>query len=143
MTSSNAYVFDANVLVSAAILPNSTPRRALDAARGQGVILLSVTLFEELQDVMARRKFDRYLSLGERADFLSSLKREAVSVNITVSIHECRDPKDDHVLELAVSGGAACIISGDGDLLDLDPFQGILIRTPAAFLAGMTPPQQP
>lgn len=110
MASNLAYVFDANVLVRTALLPGSTPRRAFDAARGQGAILLSDRLFDELQDVLARRKFDRYLSPGERAEFLSTLKRETTGVNITVSIQACRDPKDNHILELAVSDGATCII---------------------------------
>lgn len=143
MTSSAAYVFDANVLVSAAIQPNSKPRRAFDAARGQGTILLSDTLFDELHDVLARRKLDRYLSLDERAEFLSTFKREATTVNITVTIQECRDPKDDHILELAVSGGATCIVTGDDDLLALNPFRGIPIRTLAAFLVSNASPHQP
>ena len=64
-------------------------------------------------------------------------------MQITVAIQACRDSKDDHILALAVSGGATCIISGDGDLLALDPFQGIPIRTPDAFLAAHPLDQQP
>ena len=45
-----------------------------------------------------------------------------------------RDRKDDKFLELAVNGNAALIITGDKDLLALDPFQGIAIITPASFL---------
>ena len=46
----------------------------------------------------------------------------------------CRDPKDDQILELAVSGNADCIVTGDDDLLTLNPFRGIAIITPADFL---------
>jgi predicted nucleic acid-binding protein len=46
----------------------------------------------------------------------------------------CRDPRDDKFLELAVAGTAAALVTGDADLIALDPFRGIPIVTPAAFL---------
>jgi predicted nucleic acid-binding protein len=45
-----------------------------------------------------------------------------------------RSPTDDKFLELAVNGQADIIVSGDADLLQLDPFRGIPIVTPAAFV---------
>jgi predicted nucleic acid-binding protein len=47
----------------------------------------------------------------------------------------CRDPKDNKVLEGAVAGRADVIVSGDEDLLVLNPFEGIPIVGPAEFLA--------
>jgi predicted nucleic acid-binding protein len=47
----------------------------------------------------------------------------------------CRDPKDNKVLEAAVAGGGDVIVSGDEDLLVLNPFEGIPIVGPAEFLA--------
>ena len=49
-------------------------------------------------------------------------------------IDVCRDPTDNMVLEAAVAGQADAIVSGDKDLLTLNPFQGISILSPAAFL---------
>ena len=46
----------------------------------------------------------------------------------------CRDPEDDHILELAVNGNATYIVTGDADLLVLNPFRGVKILTPAEFL---------
>jgi putative PIN family toxin of toxin-antitoxin system len=57
-------------------------------------------------------------------------------VTITEGITACRDPRDDKFLELAVNGRADLIVSGDRDLLVLDPFRGISIVTPAAFVQG-------
>jgi uncharacterized protein len=54
-------------------------------------------------------------------------------VTITESVTECRDPKDDKFLELAVNGAADVIISGDLDLLTLGSFRGIPIITVADF----------
>ena len=55
-------------------------------------------------------------------------------VEIDVRINDCRDPSDNKFLELAVSGRATHIITGDGDLLGLDPFQGKPVLTPGEFL---------
>jgi hypothetical protein len=54
-------------------------------------------------------------------------------LTITERIAACRDPTDDKFLELAVNGHADLIVSGDGDLLALNPFQQIPVVTPAAF----------
>ena len=45
----------------------------------------------------------------------------------------CRDPDDDVVLATALAGDGAAIVSGDQDLLILDPFRGIRVLTPSAF----------
>jgi putative PIN family toxin of toxin-antitoxin system len=58
-------------------------------------------------------------------------------VTITKRIAACRDPTDDKFLELAVNGHADLIVSGDGDLLALNPFREIAIVTPAAFVQGV------
>jgi uncharacterized protein len=57
-------------------------------------------------------------------------------VSIAEHITACRDPTDDKFLELAVNGRADFIISGDSDLLALNPFRTIPIVTPAAFVHG-------
>lgn len=60
--------------------------------------------------------------------------KESTLVDINEKIKECRDPKDDKFLELAVSGKADFIISGDGDLQVLNPFRKIKIVSPREFL---------
>ncbi len=127
-------VFDTNVLVSAVLFERSVPRQAFDHALVRGRVLLSVETLAELASVLARPKFDRYLHAEERERFLVALVREAVLVEVHEEIHACRDPRDDKFLEVAVSGGADRIISGDDDLLILSPFRGIPILPPADFL---------
>ena len=51
-------------------------------------------------------------------------------------INECRDPKDNKYLELALSGQAECIVTGDDDLLVLNSWRGIEILTVQEFLAS-------
>ena len=56
-------------------------------------------------------------------------------VVVTAVVSVCRDPKDDKFLELAVSGAATHIISGDDDLLSLHPFRGVAIISPQDFVS--------
>ena len=122
MKSSERYVFDTNVLVSALLFEQSKPGQTFYAALDRGEILLSLPVVKELNDVLNREKFDRYLLREERERFLDALLREATLVEITESVRVCQDPKDDKFLELAINGGATCIITGDEDLLQLSPF---------------------
>jgi predicted nucleic acid-binding protein len=59
---------------------------------------------------------------------------EAAIVGVTERIGLCRDPRDDRFLEVAVAGGASRLVTGDRDLLTLDPFRNIRIVSPAALL---------
>ncbi len=128
------YVFDANVLISALLLPNSKPRRALDLGLAAGKLLLSFALLAELYDVLSRQRFRRYIDEEDVRGFLAALTRESQWVETSAGIRLCRDPKDDKVLDLAVSGEARYIVTGDSDLLVLNPFQGIQILSPDHFL---------
>lgn len=127
-------VVDTNVVVSALLLPGSVSRQAFNAARRRGVVLVSIATLEELDDVLGRPKFDEYVDEEQRLDFLAAHIREAEHVAVTERVRECRDPSDDKILELAVSGNATHVISGDADLLALSPFRGVKIQTPADFL---------
>lgn len=131
------YVFDTNAVVSALLFEHSRPSQALLRAMQRGEILLSTRTLEELADVLERDKFDRYLTGSERGEFLEAFVERAMFVEPTEEIRACRDAKDDKFLELAVSGSADCIITGDSDLLSLNPFRGIPIVTAAHFLASI------
>jgi putative PIN family toxin of toxin-antitoxin system len=134
MADGGRFVFDTNVIVSALLMKKSTARDALDKARAAGAILLSMDVIEELREVLSRRAFDRYIDEEDRLRFLALLVKEATLVEITQKVKECRDPKDDKFLELAVNGSADFIVSGDKDLQVLHPFRNIPILSPREFL---------
>lgn len=128
------FVFDTNAIVSALLLPRSAPRQAFDLALGTGSILASTDSIAELNDVLRRRRFNKYVAELQRLEFLAALLRESELVQVVENVRICRDPKDDKFLSLAISGRASCVITGDEDLLVLHPFREILILKPAEFL---------
>jgi predicted nucleic acid-binding protein len=84
-----------------------------------------------------RAKFDRYLDVAERREFIERYAFAAKVIPITSLVHECRDPKDDKLLALALSGRADVIVTGDEDLCVLHPWRGISILSPAAYLESL------
>lgn len=128
------FVFDTNVIVSALLFNDSVPGQAFLRALDEGTVLISESLVRELSHVLSRERFDRYISREERDEFVDALMRESELVEIVDSVAVCRDPEDNRVLELAVNGNANLIITGDTDLLVLNPFRDVRVVTPADFL---------
>ncbi len=128
-------VVDTNILLTRLLVPGSVPAQAVHKAVDQGQILASEATLEALADVLSRPKFDRYLTVSERQQFLRLFMRIAQWVPILHPVQACRDPRDDKFLALAVNGEAGVIITGDQDLLVLDPFRDVRILEPAAYLA--------
>jgi len=110
----------------------SPPVLALEYARNQATIAICVEICEEIQRILIE-KFGWEFAVVEYR--LGVLLAKSVTVAISGTLHACRDPKDDMILECAVVSGAECIISGDKDLLVLDPYDGIRIVGPAQYLA--------
>jgi putative PIN family toxin of toxin-antitoxin system len=127
-------VVDTNVFVSAVLLPLSIPRQAVHKALDHGVLLFSDATMTELEEVLTRSKFDQYSGIAERMRFLGQLRSTAGFVSITQLVRECRDPKGDKFLEVALNGGADVIITGDADLLALHPWREIALLTSAGYL---------
>jgi len=127
-------VVDTNVLVSRLILPQSLPAQALRRAELEAHLLISEASIYELADALSRAKFDRYVSLEDRKSFLQRLGQIAEFVPIVQLVRECRDPRDDKFLEVALNGKADLILTGDADLLALHPWRGIAIVSPTGYL---------
>ena len=135
MKAKERVVIDTNALISRLLLPASVPAEAVRKAVDEAQVLASDATIMELADVLGRPKFDPYLTIEERQEFLRLFGRIAERIPIVRIVLACRDPKDDKFLELAVNGGAHLIVTGDADLLALHPFRSIDIITPASYLA--------
>jgi len=127
-------VFDTSVIISQLICPGSIPYQAYMLAEERASVLFSEVTLSELAEVLQRPKFARYIRQEKIEKLLQNITQGAELISVTTAIRACRDPKDDMFLELAVSGGAQYIVTGDDDLLLLHPFQGIHILTPRDFI---------
>lgn len=134
MASSHRLVLDNNVLVSRLLVPASVPGQAVRKAIDIGQLLVSDAMLDELAAVLSRPKFDPYVTISDRQEFIRLLGRVAERVPIIYTVHACRDPKDNMILEVAVNGAAELIVTGDQDLLALGIFQTVPIVTPATYL---------
>jgi putative PIN family toxin of toxin-antitoxin system len=128
-------VADVNVLDSAARSPNGLCGRLLDAATaGCWRPVVSVLLFQELEEVLARPKFRDVLGQATTDRFLADLlsiaewAQDQTAATTTVN----RDPDDEYLLALARSAKVDVLVSGDRDLTDL-PKTKPPVETPAQF----------
>jgi len=133
-------VFDTSTLVGAALRIGSIPHQALLKALRFCDLCASAESLAEIEEVIFRSKFDRYLNCEERQEFMANLHRRAsifvVQNAVTMAVDPpCRDSKDNQFLALARVAEADLLITSDEDLLVLHPWRGIPIVTPANFLA--------
>lgn len=125
---------DTNTLVSGVLLRDSIPGKAVRKAVVEDRILMSEDSLYELAEVLSRKKFDRYVSVKDREEFVQLVLRVVELVPIVTAVHECRDEADNRILEVGVNGDAELIVSGDSDVLILNPFRGIAIIKPGDYV---------
>jgi len=88
----------------------------------------------ELREVLNRTRFRKYFTVEDTAAFLGQLMEGVDWIEPEIRLRVCRDPKDDKFLELALSAKATHIVTGDLDLLVLDPYESVRIVSPRDFL---------
>ena len=128
-------VFDASTLVSATFDSQGIPSRAVQRALREDRVAISEQVMTELLDVLHRPGVARFLKPDLRSELLGQLVTLGIPFEPVEHVTDCRDPKDDKYLELALASGADTIVSSDGDLLVLHPWRGVRILRPAAYLA--------
>src|SRR5258708_23451607 len=131
-------VIDTNVLISGLLSASSTPAPAVDKAVTKAQLVATIETLRELISKLHSPKFDCYVRRERRDALLERVVSLVEIIDVLQSIRASRDPKDDKFLEAAVNGRADVIVTGDKDLLDLNPFRGIAILTPAAYVARET-----
>jgi hypothetical protein len=107
----------------------------------------SLETMTELDVVLDRSKFDRYLNREQRQAFAANVRRrvhlfEVRGVDLTEVVSVCRDPSDNMFLALALVAEADAIVSSDQDLLVLHPWREIQILPPAGFIS-VSPGEHP
>ena len=127
-------MIDANAVVSAALKAESVPEQALRLAQARCTVYLSTDVRGEIGRVLMRPRLASRVSSGRVASVLALLDDGARWIEPTIRVTDCRDAKDDRYLELALAASADIIVSGDMDLLILDPWRGVRVMTPAQFV---------
>jgi uncharacterized protein len=128
-------VLDTNTIMSALLFPKSISRQAYDKASDYFQIVCSTDCYKELINVVLRPKFDKYFPEKERLYFIEAFNIKTIFIEPTETITDCRDPKDNKFLELAIASNAPFIVTGDDDLLILNPYHSINILKSGDFLA--------
>ena len=131
----DCFVFDTNSLVSALIIPKSISRLSLEKADKIGVLVFSKETLTELGEDLLRSKFDKYVSLIDRLEYIERLEARGKIIETRSNFTDCRDIKDNKFLNLAYDSNASYIITGDQDLLILNPFKGIPIISASSFVS--------
>ena len=131
-------VIDTNVWVSRLLLAGSVSAQAVDKALAGFDVMVSEPLVEELADVLSREKFDRYVSVWDREEFLRRILQIATIAPVLSEVDDCRDPDDNRLLALALDSESDYILTGDRGLLLLNPWRGVRIVSPREFLDTVT-----
>ena len=131
-------VLDTSTLVSAALRVGTLPHQAHVKALASCELCASSATLNELEQVLRRAKFDRYLDAETRLSFMALMRQHthlfgAQEADERSVQPACRGPKDNKFLALALVCEADAIISGDNDLLALNPRHSIPVLTPAAY----------
>ncbi len=134
MINNKKYVCDTNVLLSSLISKKSPPARVVEYIRHNGFFAFSVETFTELEEVLNRPKFDKFILKEERCRFINQIKAICILYEIYQPVNLCRDPKDNKFLDVAIASYADHLITGDEDLLVLENIGNTSIITPRTFV---------
>ncbi len=124
-------VVDTNVLLSAALSPNRAPAQLVDRLLAEAQIVFSEQTFAELKSRLWKPKFDRYITMERRHSLLHDFNAVALWVDVSAqiaSVRYSRDSSDDAFIYAALFAGALRLVTGDDDLLCLDPIANLALR---------------
>jgi putative PIN family toxin of toxin-antitoxin system len=136
-------VVDTNVFVRACLGLGASTAVIATCLRGEHVALMGAALFAEYEDVLGRADlFSRSrLSARERDELLDVFLAGCRWTRIYFGWRpNLRDEADNHLVELAVAGGASHIVTRNiGDVARMElKFPGLVVRTPESFLKETT-----
>jgi putative PIN family toxin of toxin-antitoxin system len=114
--------------------PGGFPAQAVNIALLWYQRVLSQDTRGELERVIHRPALDKYRPLEVRLQFFEKFVQGCELQSVTQQVQGCRDPNDDKFLSLAVSTETTLVVSSDPDLTSMNPYRGIEIVTPRAFV---------
>ncbi len=132
-------LLDVNIYLSYLLTPHadSAISTVVEAGvLGEYVMLLPEALWEELVSVVSRKPYLRQHIKPEQLqtlyDLLAPWAERTPEIDVPIP-RVVRDPKDDYLLAHALLDAADFLVTGDADLLALDPVGPLRILSPADF----------
>lgn len=125
---SKKVILDTNLWISFLISNNY---RFLDnyVVNGKVKLIFSKELFTEFITVAERPKFKNFFSHKDIKKLISVINKFGALYQVSSDIKECRDVKDNFLLNLAIDSNADYLVTGDSDLLDLEIIHNTKILT--------------
>lgn len=122
-------VLDTNIFVSAFVFNSANMKELLMGIKNDHNLFTSPDLIDEIM-VTLENKFKVPIEITK---LVLELCNETIQINPEIKIAACRDPKDNHLLELAQASKAHYLITGDKDLLSMSNWLDTKIITPREF----------
>ncbi len=129
-------VLDTNILISAFFWDGNERRVVLKCRNKKHQSVSSLTIIEELNKVL----FEKFEVPDEEiSKYVQEILffSEIVFTKGNLDVIE-EDPDDNHILETAVEGNAALIVTGDNHLLQLETYEDIKIISSSDLLDDET-----
>lgn len=84
--------------------------------------------------MVARPKFKGFFKIKDVESLIEIIQDYAEFIDVKSVVNECRDEKDNFLLALAVDSEADYLLTGDGDLLEIQQFNSTQILRITEFI---------
>ena len=125
-------IFDTNVWVSFLIGKRLSFIKDY-ISNGEIILVITPQLLKEIKEVTGREKLKKYFPKKSVEELIELLEVIGENFEIRPTHFINRDPKDNFLLDLIDYSKADFLVTGDRDLLLLNPFKTATILTPADF----------
>lgn len=132
MVKNSKVIFDTNVWISFLIGKRLSFLGRMIAS-GQIIVVITEQILNEIKEVTKREKLKKYFPQESVLELIHFLETIAEKVEIQPTFFINRDVKDNFLLDLVHFSKADYLVTGDKDLLMLNPFKTATILTPADF----------
>lgn len=100
-------------------------------------LIFSNELIEEFITVAKRPKFEKFFTDQNINDLLHLFDSYGKLIDVTTDVTDCRDHKDNFLLNLAIDSKSDYLVTGDADLLALQKIKKTKILNWADFLKAI------
>lgn len=127
-------VLDTNVLVSGLLNPYQAPGKIVRmTSAGTFSLCYDARILAEYREVLVRPKFKFQRSHVEA--LLDQIRGEGTLVAASPLLTRLPDPQDEMFLEVALAGGARCLVTGNLKHYPASKRQGMNVFSPAEWVA--------